>query len=384
MQALALTRCKRLHPRLLLLIYLNINRHQSTSFIVLVNTSSVGCMDGKQKIPGAEQHELGETPQQNEAVALETQIRAAVIEALLKSEFPDDVKAASSYDPTYKYDYASCLASKLHQLGYWPNQVEGYVRVANQCLGSLYLEAMLPKSSPLKLKELGKRYAFNAQYAAPPQLYIVSSLHYDNLHRMYSEWYDITNLSFTDYKVRRAVKESGPGRWHSVDREIDVPTIRVADSRSVYILDRVLEKPPESSEIAAFIEELFQRVPTESDALPPETPPGFTFQIDNRGAGVPRIDLWIGDKKVNLPEWQDIHKLLIEICKRPTTALKGSDFKKEPHRITNPSAACGKIREALEATFPGAGNWLETRPEIRWKDGIRPQKRSKCPPSENT
>jgi hypothetical protein len=66
-------------------------------------------------------------------------------------------------------------------------------------------------------------------------------------------------------------------------------------------------------------------VPTLLDTLPQPGRPRFLFDIADADEGA-RVQMWINDCEVLLPNQRDVHLLLRELCLKPSKKYKGQDL----------------------------------------------------------
>ena len=243
--------------------------------------------------------------------------------------------------------YLACLTEHFQTIGCGPDQVEAYLRLAQQTLASLYLSAASSQPSPTELKQLALRYALDARHALEGRV----------------ERFVLTRRTDT-----WAVREY-PSLALTMPA-IPIPPRIVRDPVAVAILDHVFTGPPEIYRLLEFLELLLGGRPSRQDALPPARPPRFTYRLENRD-GEPTVRLWVGTCQVELPKRRDVHRLLEVLCEKPACRLSGPQAR-EDHEIANPSEACKLIRTALQRARIGADQWLCTTP-IQWAPGRAPK-----------
>jgi hypothetical protein len=241
-------------------------------------------------------------------------------------------------------DYVTHLSS----VGCSPDDVPGYIRLEQRVLASLYYLARQLAPSPMEMRQLALRSALDARRPVTKDLSLFAWQH------------TAQGWTITAYPSRahRAVPLPPPG---------GVTVVR--DPRINAILDCVLVTPPNVPRLMGAIEQVFGRIPRQTDTLEALELPTFTYAIctDN---GYTKIGLWINGQFVALPRQKDIHNLLALLCQNPRGEYHSRRLLPS-HSIRNASQAAKTIRKALEKVFPGAAAWLQTCP-LCWVEGHSP------------
>ncbi len=244
--------------------------------------------------------------------------------------------------------WTEAVVNLLYRLKIQPHDVAAYRRLERQTAASLYLEATRPHPSQAKLKQLALRFALDAR------------------------------RPFGGHLLQLAYRRTEAGWVIAVDGMVaaivmpdDFPGQLVNEPWAVQFLDTVFQSADPSQDLITVIEWFFGRAPTEAESLGADRKPAFTF-CEASSDEQQLVELRIAGRRVEIPNWRDIHHLLQRLCGFPEAKLVGKDARAAG--VVNPSQACGKIRAALEAAHAGAGDWLQTSP-IGWKPGFAPRER---------
>lgn len=247
--------------------------------------------------------------------------------------------------------HAWTLAGHLANIQCRPSEVPDYFAVQKRTLASLYFEACRPYPSPTELQRLAIRLALDCRKPVEG---------------------DVRRFICTSFTI---TETSSP-------EEASLPTfaqdhltaVEIKHFPATSILALVCEDPPSSAKIIRLIEELLGGRPLEHEGLQFESPPPFTYQVTEPKKGQTKVQLWIGNKEVHLPEWKNVHNLLECLCKNAGIELSNTEA--GGLEVTNLSQAAITIRKALEVAHPGAGKWLQTRP-TRWAKNHCPRVKKK-------
>lgn len=164
--------------------------------------------------------------------------------------------------------------------------------------------------------------------------------------------------------------------WPSVASKLEAsdptpPALTISRGIPVLLLDCISTRPLRVDDALDLIESALGRVPAAIDCLPPETARFIYWSQRDKEERV-RVRLWINELEVKLPAWRDVHDLLHAMCRNRKFSMRLKDIEEsETLHASNPSQACKRIQQALEAAFVGAGGWLQTRP-VSWATGQAP------------
>jgi hypothetical protein len=238
--------------------------------------------------------------------------------------------------------YVDHFVAHLEAIGCTPAEVPEYLRLRDQVLASLYLLLQRPNPSPDAMRRLALRFALDTRRPIEGDL--------SRFRRFREERY-----------------------WQIAEEPNELVLAEpIKNAQAAAVLDYVFTDPPQIMRLTDLIEHLLHKVPTAEDALPRDSKPLFQFSITQTTDG-PHVRLWINRKEVTLRSRDAVHKLLQRLCRQPDQRLAGRELERKL-QISNVSQTVHVIREALEATHRGAGQWLQTDP-LGWVDGHAPEER---------
>jgi hypothetical protein len=244
---------------------------------------------------------------------------------------------------------ASRLIRYLDEIGCRKRELRETLSWARRTLGSLFQASTAPDGPySLELIRLALRFALN------PSIAVTGDLGRFKYQRDDGGW------TIHEFASRRMamLPAIGPGR-------------RIESPISVSVLDCVLNSPRHLDDLRLLVLKVLGHEPTALDVLPQQKGLRFAYRIDERGDQY-RVQLWIEDVEVSLPNRRDIHALLRIICTDRKHRIDIGQAKNEG--IVNPPRARQDIQKALSRVLPEAASWLESKP-IGWANGYAPKAR---------
>jgi hypothetical protein len=261
-------------------------------------------------------------------------------------QFRSWIEAEAARQAAILVQYLDALVAHFLSLGLKASDVPAYIAQRGGTLASLYFLVAQPNPSPGELKKLALRYALDARRQIE-----------GNIGRF--TW-SRTDAGWIIGEYPSVTHRGMP--FPASSRLVNEPF-------AVRLLDCVFADPPLPHKLLETVETILGAVPQPGDSLEEADLPRFWYAIEGQREKE-RVRLWINDREVLLSTWQDVHRLLAELCRNPHVELVGRQTV-EQFGITNASQAVSKIKNALKAAFPSAEDWLLTNP-IRWAPGWTP------------